>query len=99
MHVLLDNVATDKHPKVLAWLSRQPRFVFRFTPTSCSWLNAVTTFLAVLTRRRLRRGVFRSIVDLQAAIHRNIAQHNTGPKLVAWIAAPERVLVAGRLGK
>jgi hypothetical protein len=63
VHVILDNYATHKHPKVLVWLSRHPRFVFHFTPPSCSWLNAVETFFAVLTKRRLRRGVFRSIVD------------------------------------
>jgi transposase len=68
IHVILDNCATHKHPKVRAWLARHPRFAFHFTPTSCSWLNAIETFFAKLTRRRLKRGVFRSIVDLQAAI-------------------------------
>jgi transposase len=76
IHVILDNDATHKHPKALRWLSRHPRFVFHFTPTSCSWLNAVETFFSRLTRRRLQRGVFRSIVDLQAAINRFIADHN-----------------------
>jgi hypothetical protein len=64
---------------VLAWLQPHPRFVFHFTPTSCSWLNAVETFFAKLTRRRLKRGVFRSIVDLQAAINRFIEVHNHVP--------------------
>src|ERR671910_3806412 len=64
VHVILDNYATHKHPKVLAWLSRHPRFVFQFTPNSCSWLNAVETFFAALAKQRLRRGVFGSIVDL-----------------------------------
>src|SRR5829696_5280807 len=62
------------------------------SPTACSWLNAVETFFAALTKRRLRRGVFRSIVDLQAAIHRYIAAHNTEPKPFAWTADPDRVL-------
>ena len=70
VHVILDNYATHKHAKVPRWLGRHPRFVFHFTPTSCSWLNAVETFFAQLTRRRLKRGVFHSIVDLQAAINR-----------------------------
>jgi transposase len=70
IHVVLDNYATHKHPKVRAWLGRHPRFVFHFTPTSASWLNAVEGFFAKLTRRRLKRGAFRSIVDLQAAINR-----------------------------
>ena len=99
VHVILDNYATHKHPKVLAWLSRHPRFVFHFTPTACSWLNAVETFFATLTKRRLRRGGFRSIVDLQTAIKRYIAEHNGKPKFFAWIADPERVLAAIRRGK
>ena len=68
VHVILDNYAAHKHPKVRAWLDRPERFVFHFTPTSCSWLNAVEGFFARLSRRRLKRGVFRSVVDLQAAI-------------------------------
>ena len=79
---------------MLAWLSRHPRFVFHFTPTSCSWLNAVETFFASLTKRRLRRGVFRSVVDLQAAINRYISEHNAEPKPFVWTADPERVLAA-----
>jgi transposase len=51
VHVILDNYATHKHPRVLRWLGRHPRFVFHFTPTSCSWLNAVETFFSRLTRR------------------------------------------------
>ena len=70
VHAILDNYATHKHPKVREWLARHPRFTFHFTPTSCSWLNAVEGFFAKLTKRRLKRGVFHSIVDLQAAINR-----------------------------
>ena len=66
IHVVLDNYATHKHPKVHAWLDRHPRWTFHFTPTSSSWLNAVEGFFAKLTNRRLKRGVFTSIVDLQA---------------------------------
>ena len=73
--------------------------MFHSTPTACSWLNAVETFFAVLTKRRLRRGVFRSIVDLQAAIHRSIAEHNAEPKPFVWTADPERVLAAINRGK
>src|SRR5438093_443995 len=62
IHVVLDNYATHKHPKVLAWLSRHPRWTFHFTPTSASWLNAVENFFSKMTRQRIRRGVFRSIV-------------------------------------
>jgi transposase len=70
-----------------------------FTPTACSWLNAVETFFAALTKRRLRRGAFRSIVDLQSAIHRYIAEHNTEPKPFVWTADPDRVLAVINRGK
>jgi len=73
VHAILDNYGAHKHPKVRAWLYRHPRFVFHYTPTSCSWLNAVEGFFAKLTRQRLKRGVFRSIVELQAAINRFFA--------------------------
>lgn len=84
VHAILDNYAAHKHPKVLAWLGRHPRWVFHFTPTSGSWLNAVETFFSALTRRRIRRGSFHSIVDLQAAINRYIAEHNADPKPFIW---------------
>ena len=58
IHVILDNYGSHKHPKVLKWLARHPRWVFHFTPTSGSWLNAVETFFSALTRRRIRRGSF-----------------------------------------
>jgi hypothetical protein len=77
---VLDNYATHKHPKVLAWVARHPRWIFHFTPTSASWLNAVETFFSKMTRQRIRRGVFRSIADLQAAINAYLAEHNASPK-------------------
>jgi len=58
IHVILDNYGPHKHPKTRAWLGRHPRFVFHYTPTSASWLNAVEGFFAKLTKRRLKRGVF-----------------------------------------
>ena len=66
IHVILDNYGAHKQAKVRQWLVRHPRWVFHFTPTSCSWLNAVETFFAKLTKRRLQRGVFHSLVALQA---------------------------------
>ena len=72
IHVVLDNYAAHKKDKVRTWLDRHPRWTFHFTPTSCSWLNAVEGFFAKLTRRRLKHGVFHSVVDLQAAINRFI---------------------------
>ncbi len=61
IHVILDNYAAHKHPKVIEWLGRYPRFTFHFTPTSASWLNAVESFFAKLTKQRLKRGVFHSL--------------------------------------
>jgi len=98
VHVILDNYATHKHPKVRDWLARHPRFVFHFTPTSCSWLNAVETFFAKLTKRRLRRGVFRSIVDLQVAINRFVAEANDDPKPFVWTADPDKIIAAVKRG-
>jgi transposase len=73
-------------PKVMAWLARHPRWTFHHTPTSGSWLNAVETFFSAMTRRRLRRGVFHSLVDLQTAINRYLAEHNADPKPFIWTA-------------
>ena len=98
IHVVLDNYATHKHPKVRAWLARHPRFIFHFTPKSCSWLNAVETLFSRLTRRRLKRGVFRSIVELQAAINRFLAETNADPKPFVWTAHPDRVIAAVQRG-
>jgi transposase len=98
VHVILDNYAVHKHPKVRTWLGRHPRFVFHYTPTSCSWLNAVEGFFAKLTRRRLKRGVFRSIVELQAAIHRFLRETNNDPKPFTWTADPDKIVAAVKRG-
>lgn len=98
VHVILDNYAAHQHPKVCAWLNRHERFVFHFTRTSCSWLNAVEGFFAKLTRRRLKRGVFRSIIDLQAAINRFLAETNADPKPFSWTADPDRIIAAVQRG-
>jgi len=99
IHAIVDNYATHKHPKVREWLARHPRWTFHFTPTSTSWLNAVEGFFAKLTRRRLKRGVFRSVADLQAAINRFVAETNSDPKPFVWTADPKRVLAAVKRGK
>ena len=99
IHAVVDNYATHKHPKVRQWLVRHPRWTFHFTPTSASWLNAVEGFFAKLTRRRLKRGVFRSVVDLQVAINRFVAETNADPKPFVWTADPKRVLAAVKRGK
>jgi transposase len=83
-HVILDNYGTHKHPKVDQWLADHPRWVFHFTPTSASWLNAVENFFSAITRRRIRRGVFKSVADLEDAIKRYIADHNRHAKPFTW---------------
>ena len=98
IHAILDNYSTHKHPKVRAWLVRHPRFVFHYTPTSASWLNAVEGLFAKLTQRRLKRGVFHSIVDLQAAIHRFVDDTNAHPRPFTWTADPDRIIAAVRRG-
>src|ERR1700676_766448 len=98
VHVILDNYAAHKHPKVRQWLDRHERFTFHFTPTSASWLNAVEGFFAKLARRRLKRGIFRSVVDLQAAINRFVAEHNVEPKPSSWTADLDKIIAAVRRG-
>src|SRR6187200_3409786 len=95
VHAILDNYAAHKKDKVRAWLARHPRWTFHFTPTSCSWLNAVEGFFAKLTRRRLKHGVFHSVVDLQAAINRFVREYNADdPKPFTWKADPDAIIAA-----
>ena len=94
-----DNYCTHNRSKVRAWLARHPRWTFHFIPTSSSWLNAVEGFFAKLTRRRLKHGVFHSVVDLQAAINRFIAEHNaTEAKPFVWRADPDEIIAARNRG-
>ncbi len=91
-HCILDNYGTHKHPKVIAWLEeRHPGWTSHFTPTSGSWLNAVETFFSALTRRRLKHGVFGSLVELQAAINRYIAEHNHNPAPFTWTKTADQI--------
>ena len=92
IHCILDNYATHKHPKVMAWLDRHERWTFHYTPTSGSWLNAVESFFSAMTRRRLRRGAFHSLVDLQAAINRYLVEHNADPRPFVWTTTTESIL-------
>jgi transposase len=98
IHAMADNYATHKHPRVRAWLARHPRWTFHFTPTSASWLNAVEGVFAKLTKRRLKRGVFRSIVELQAAINRFLAETNADPRPFRWTKDPDTIIAAVERG-
>jgi transposase len=92
IHLIADNYATHKHPKVQAWLARRPRFMIHFTPTSASWLNMVERFFRDITENRLRRGIFRSVEDLIAAIHEYLARHNEDPKPFIWTKTASDIL-------
>ena len=98
IHAIADNYATHKHPKVRAWLARHPRWTFHFTPTSASWLNAIEGFFAKLTRRRLKRAVFRSILELQAAINRFLTETNADPRPFRWTKDPDKIIAAVKRG-
>ena len=92
LHLIVDNYATHKHPKVQRWLARHPRFHVYFTPTSSSWLNMVERFFRDLTQHRLRRGVFRDIEELVRAIGDYIDRHNEQPKPFIWTATASDIL-------
>jgi transposase len=92
LHLICDNYATHKHPKVIEWLAKHPRFHVHFTPTSASWLNMVERFFRDITTERLRRGVFTSVPELIAAIDAYIAHHNTQPKPFIWTKSARDIL-------
>ena len=92
IHAITDNYGTHKHPKVIEWLADHPRWVFHFTPTSASWLNAVEGFFSTITRRRIRCGVFKSVSDLQDAIRRYIKEHNEAAEPFVWTQPAAAIL-------
>jgi transposase len=92
IHLIADNYATHKHPKVRRWLERHPRIHMHFTPTSSSWLNMVERFFRDLTTKRIRRGVFRSIEELIAAIDDYVDHYNSAPKPFVWTAKANDIL-------
>ena len=92
IHLIADNYATHKHPKVQKWLARRPRFHVYFTPTSSSWLNMVERFFRDLTENGLRRGVFRDVEELINAIDAYVDHHNWKPKPFIWTAKATDIL-------
>jgi transposase len=96
VHLVLDNYATHKTPDVRAWLGKHPRFKLHFTPTSASWLNLVERFFAEITSKRIRRGSYTSVNDLEAAIYDYLAQHNEKPKPFKWTKTAEDILTRER---
>ena len=92
LHLIADNYATHKHPKVQEWLAKHLRFNMHFTPTSASWLNMVERFFRDITTDRLRRGVFTSVSELEAAIQEYVAHHNEDPKPFIWTKSARDIL-------
>lgn len=92
LHLIVDNYATHKHPKVLSWLKRHPRFHLHFTPTSSSWLNVIERWFRDLTQNRIRNGVFRSVTKLEQAIRDYIDHHNANPKSFVWTKKADDIL-------
>jgi transposase len=99
LHLVIDNYATHKHAKVKAWLAKHPRFRLHFTPTSASWLNQVERFFGLITEDALRRGVFRSVADLETAIQAYLERHNADPKPFIWTAPAADILVKVARGR
>ena len=96
VHLVLDNYATHKTPEVKAWLEKHPRFKLHFTPTSASWLNLVERFFAEITTKRIRRGSYTSVDDLETAIYDYLLQHNAKPKPFTWTKTAQDILARER---
>lgn len=92
LHLIVDNYGTHKHPRVKSWLQRHPRFHLHFIPTSSSWLNLIEHWFRDLTDKRIRRGSFRSVRDLIAAIQEYLDNHNQNPRVFLWTASAEGIL-------
>jgi transposase len=92
LHLIVDNYGTHKHPRVKSWLRRHPRFHLHFIPTSSSWLNMVERWFREITDKRIRRGTFKSVPDLIAAIKDYMGNHNQNPRVFAWSAPADKIL-------
>ena len=92
LHVIVDNYATHKHPRVTSWLRRHPRFHLHFIPTSSSWANMVERWFRDITDKRIRRGVFKNVPELVSAIQAYLDNHNQNPKIFKWTASVELIL-------
>jgi transposase len=92
VHLILDNYATHKHPKVRSWLARHPRYHLHYTPTYASWLNQVERWFALITSRTIRRGSFRTVRELIRRIEFFIGHYNEGARPFAWTATADSIL-------
>jgi len=96
LHLIMDNYGTHKTPEVKAWLARNPRFKLHFIPTSSSWLNLVERFFAEITGKRIRRGVFKSVAELEQAIADYLDRHNASAKPYIWTKTASQILIKER---
>jgi transposase len=92
LHLIVDNYGTHKHPRVQSWVRRHPRFHLHFIPTSSSWVNMVERWFREITDKRIRRGVFRSVPELIAAIEEYMNNHNQNPRVFVWTASVESIM-------
>jgi DDE superfamily endonuclease len=94
VHVVLANASIHKAPRIRDWLAKRPRYHLHVTPTASSWLNPVERFFALLTARQLKRGVHRSVEELEAAVLADIERHNAEPGPFRWSKAADAILAS-----
>ena len=92
IHIVLDNYATHKHEKVLAWIERNKRVFLHFIPTSASWANLVERFFGILTQKQIRRGVFTSVPHLEKCLRVYLESYNENPRALVWTKSVEEIL-------
>jgi putative transposase len=90
-HLIADNYATHKHPRVKAWLARHPRFHIHYTPTYASWLNQVERWFGLITQRAIRRGSFRSVRELVRKIDHYVTHYNSSKRPFIWTATADSI--------
>jgi transposase len=93
-HIIMDNYGTHKTALIRTWFAKRPRFHLHFTPTYASWINLVERWFAEITNQRIRRGVFRSAKELEAAIREYIGAHNENPKPFVWTKTADEILAS-----
>ena len=99
IHIVLDNYATHKHEKVLAWIERKKRIFLHFIPTSASWANLVERFFAILTQKQIRRGVFTSVPHLEKCLREHFQSYNENPRALVWTKTVEEMVEKVRRGR
>lgn len=92
MHLIVDNYATHKHPKVKAWLVKHPRYHMHFTPTYSRWLNQVERWFGLITQQAIRRGSFSSVRQLIGSIERYVEHYNKHKRPFVWTATADSII-------